>query len=110
MWSKSSQSSAAGRPRRRGHDRRHRRATAKAFNAAGCASSTDDIALLSWRATRQAQAIGQVNQHDEPDELMKTVEQVAAALPGLLAAATLDKALTTGPGLKGLADLLGITD
>jgi len=107
-------------------------ATGQAFNAAGCRNIAEDIALLSWRAQRGAQAVGQGN---KPDELMKTVELVAAALSGLLSAAqtmrnsmrgerdtkdaaravrasavALDKALTSGPGLKVLADLLDATD
>jgi hypothetical protein len=110
-------------------------ATGQAFNAAGCRSVTDDIALLSWRAQRQAQAVGVVNENNPPDELMKTVQLVAAALSGLLStaqtmrnplrgardtkdaaravrasAAALDRALTSGPGLKVLADLLDTTD
>jgi hypothetical protein len=110
-------------------------ATGQAFNAAGCRNATEDIALLSWRSQRLAQAVGQVNAHNKPDELMKTVELVAAALAGLLSAAhtmrnplrgatetrgaaravrasaaALDKAMTTGPGLTILADLLDLTD
>ncbi|MYS85423.1 hypothetical protein [Embleya scabrispora] len=44
-------------------------ATGQAFEAAGCRSAGDDIALLSWLAQRQAQAVGQVNATNEPDEL-----------------------------------------
>jgi hypothetical protein len=110
-------------------------ATGQAFNAAGCRNATEDVALLSWRSQRLAQAVGQVNGHNKPDELMKAVELVAAALSGMLSAAhtmrnplrgdtetkeaaravrasaaALDKALTTGPGLTVLADLLDLTD
>jgi hypothetical protein len=110
-------------------------ATGQAFEAAGCRNVNDDIALLSWRTQRTAQAVGQVNAQNKPDELLKTVELVAAALSGLLSAAqvmrnplrgegdtkdaaravrasaaALDKALTDGPGLRVLADLLDATD
>ncbi|MET8331077.1 hypothetical protein [Streptomyces sp. NPDC005181] len=46
-------------------------ATGQTFNATGCRSVTDDIALLLWRAQRQAQAVGVVNENNPPDELMK---------------------------------------
>jgi len=62
-------------------------ATAQAFNGAACRSTNDDIFLLSWRAQRMAQAVGQVNQQSDADRLMKAVELTAGALAGLLSAA-----------------------
>ncbi|MEU4348188.1 hypothetical protein [Streptomyces sp. NPDC023838] len=51
-------------------------ATGQVFNAAGCRSVSEEIALLSWRAQRHAQAVGQVNENYPPDELMKTIALV----------------------------------
>ncbi|WKK27834.1 hypothetical protein QZH56_36905 (plasmid) [Streptomyces olivoreticuli] len=109
-------------------------ATGQAFNGAACRGVADDLFLLSWRAQRLTQAIGQVNEHNSPDKLMKAVQMTAGALMGLLQAAhtmrdmqrderatkdaarcvrAADKALEQARaegGLKVLADLLTMTD
>ncbi|MFI9311257.1 hypothetical protein [Streptomyces triculaminicus] len=109
-------------------------ATGQAFNGAACRGVADDLFLLSWRAQRLTQAVGQVNEHNSPDKLMKAVQLTAGALMGLLQAAhtmrdiqrderatkdaarcvrAADKALQearkTG-GLEALAQLLEMTD
>ncbi|MEU4213225.1 hypothetical protein AB0F13_25095 [Streptomyces sp. NPDC026206] len=109
-------------------------ATGQAFNGAAGRSVADDVFLLSWRAQRLAQAVGQVNANNEADKVTKAVELTAGALMDLLQAAhtmrnpergdgeardaarcvqAADKALTeaqeTG-GLEVLAQLLELTD
>jgi hypothetical protein len=65
------------------------------YLAAGVTSDADEFALTEWRATRLAQATGQLGEvSDDPadgrelDPLVHAIETTAAALAGLLSAAT----------------------
>lgn len=80
------------------------------YLGAGVTSEAEEFALTEWRATRLAQAVGQLGEvSDDPadgrdtDRLVHAIELTAAALAGLLSAAATARNPLRGPGETGEA-------
>ncbi|MGH3575719.1 MAG: hypothetical protein ACRDS0_32120, partial [Pseudonocardiaceae bacterium] len=87
-------------------------ASLMAFAAVNCQSQSDELALIQWRATRLAGALGALDfsgpitrqgELGSGDSLIHTMRLVAAALSGMATAAQASANPHRGPGQAALA-------